>query len=143
LNTPSQMNDPAVRRYSLPSLGGIGTAESLARFYASFCSHSLFPSGIIDSIAASQGNGRDRVLHLDTAFGIGFMKDPTVNAAKSRSIFGPSIRAFGQPGSGGSLGFCDPENEITFAYVMNQMEPGLFPNPKSLRIVKQFYDVCL
>jgi CubicO group peptidase (beta-lactamase class C family) len=143
LNTPSQMNDPAVRRYSLPSLGGIGTAESLARFYASFSSHSLFPSGIIDSIAASQGNGRDQVLHLDTAFGIGFMKDPTVNAAKSRSIFGPSIRAFGQPGSGGSLGFCDPENEIAFAYVMNQMEPGLFPNPKSLRIVKQFYDVCL
>jgi CubicO group peptidase (beta-lactamase class C family) len=143
LNSPSQMNDPNVRRHSLPSLGGIGTAESLARFYDSLCSNELFPFDMINQIATLQCSGTDQVLRVDTAFGIGYMKDPVVGTRKIRHLFGPSLSGFGQPGSGGSLGFCDPENRIAFAYVMNQMEPGLFPNAKSLRIVKHFYDVCL
>jgi CubicO group peptidase (beta-lactamase class C family) len=143
LNSPSQMNDPNVRRHSLPSLGGIGTAESLARFYDSLCSNQLFPFEMINRIATLQCSGPDQVLRVDTAFGIGYMKDPVVGTRKIRRLFGPSLSGFGQPGSGGSLGFCDPENRVAFAYVMNQMEPGLFPNAKSLRIVKHFYDVCL
>jgi CubicO group peptidase (beta-lactamase class C family) len=143
LHSPSQMNDPDVRRHSLPSLGGIGTAESLARFYDSFFSHRFFSSEMLDQIATLQCSGPDQVLRVDTAFGIGYMKDPVVGGRKTRRLFGASLRAFGQPGSGGSLGFCDPENGVTFAYVMNQMEPGLFPNAKSLRIVEHFYDMCL
>ena len=137
------MNDPNVRRHSLPSLGGIGTAESLARFYALLCSNRLFPDEKVDQIGRVQCAGLDQVLRVDTAFGIGFMKDPLAGGRKIRSLFGSSLCAFGQPGSGGSVGFCDPENEVAFAYVMNQMEPGLFPNAKSLRIVKHFYDACL
>jgi CubicO group peptidase (beta-lactamase class C family) len=71
------------------------------------------------------------------------MKDPVVGENKIRRIFGSSMTGFGQPGSGGSLGFCDPENEVAFAYVMNQMEPGVFPNAKSLRLVEHFYDTCV
>jgi CubicO group peptidase (beta-lactamase class C family) len=143
LHTPSMMNDPNVRRHSLPSLGGIGTAESLARFYALLCSNRLFPYEKIDQIGRVQCAGLDQVLRVNTAFGIGFMKDPLAGGRKIRNLFGSSLCAFGQPGSGGSVGFCDPENEVAFAYVMNQMEPGLFPNAKSLRIVKHFYDACL
>jgi CubicO group peptidase (beta-lactamase class C family) len=143
LHSPSQMNDPDVRRHSLPSLGGIGTAESLARFYDSLCSKQLFPSEMLNQIASLQCSGPDQVLRVDTAFGIGYMKDPVAGGRKTCRLFGTSPRAFGQPGSGGSLGFCDPENRVTFAYVMNQMEPGLFPNVKSLRIVERFYDTCL
>jgi CubicO group peptidase (beta-lactamase class C family) len=143
LNSPSQMNDPNVRRHSLPSLGGIGTAESLARFYSLFCSERLFSPEKVYLMGKVQCAGPDRVLCVNTAFGIGFMKDPVVGDRKIRSLFGSSFSAFGQPGSGGSLGFCDPENGVAFAYAMNQMEPGLFPNAKSLRIVKHFYDACL
>jgi CubicO group peptidase (beta-lactamase class C family) len=143
LNSPSQMNDPAIRRHPLPSLGGIGTAESLARFYGCLCSNQFFPSEIVAQIAKLQCGGADRVLRVETAFGIGFMKDPVAGGKKIRKLFGSSLRAFGQPGSGGSLGFCDPENGVAFGYVMNQMEPGLFPNAKALRIVKHFYDTCL
>ena len=66
-----------------------------------------------------------------------------VGGYKTRRTFGTSATGFGQPGSGGSLGFCDPENEVAFAYVMNQMEPGVFPNAKSLRLVEHFYDRCV
>ena len=140
LLTPSQMNDPNVRRLSIPSLGGIGTARALARFYQTLCSDEIFPMETIRRIAATQCTGMDQVLRIDTAFGIGFMKDPADGNKKTRKIFGPELESFGQPGSGGSLGFCDPKNGITFAYVMNQMEPGVFPNAKSLRLAEYFYE---
>jgi CubicO group peptidase (beta-lactamase class C family) len=140
LHSPSQMNDPKVRRHSIPSLGAIGTAGALARFYQTLCSDEVFSSETIGQISATQCTGMDQVLRIDTAFGIGFMKDPLDGNEKTRKIFGPERNAFGQPGSGGSLGFCDPKNGIAFAYVMNQMEPGVFPNAKSLRLVDYFYE---
>jgi CubicO group peptidase (beta-lactamase class C family) len=140
LHSPSQMNDLKARRHSLPSLGAIGTAGALARFYQTLCSDEIFSSETIRRIAATQCTGKDQVLRIDTAFGIGFMKDPLAGNKKTRSIFGPDLNGFGQPGSGGSLGFCDPKNGIAFGYVMNQMEPGLFPNAKSLRLVNYFYE---
>jgi CubicO group peptidase (beta-lactamase class C family) len=140
LLTPSQMNDPKVRRLSIPSLGGIGTAGALARFYQTLCSDEIFSSETIRRIAATQCTGKDQVLRIDTAFGIGFMKDPLDGKRKIRKIFGSELDSFGQPGSGGSLGFCDPKSGMAFAYVMNQMEPGVFPNPKSLRLVDYFYE---
>ena len=140
LLTPSQMNDPKVRRLSIPSLGGIGTAGALARFYQTLCSDEIFSSETIRRIAATQCTGKDQVLRIDTAFGIGFMKDPLDGNRKIRKIFGSELDSFGQPGSGGSLGFCDPKNGMAFAYVMNQMEPGVFPNAKSLRLVDYFYE---
>jgi CubicO group peptidase (beta-lactamase class C family) len=140
LISPSQMNDPQVRRHSLPSQGGIGTAGALARFYQTLCSDEIFSTDAVRQIGLTQCSGQDEVLRIETAFGSGFMKDPMRGEKKIRQIFGPEVSGFGQPGSGGSLGFCDPTNEISFAYVMNQMEQGLFPNQKSLRLVKYFYE---
>jgi CubicO group peptidase (beta-lactamase class C family) len=68
------------------------------------------------------------------------MKDPISSEhQKLRRIFGPAEAAFGQPGAGGSHAFVDPNRKLAFAYVMNQMEPGVLPNPKSLRLVNQLY----
>ena len=36
-------------------------------------------------------------------------------------------------------GLAIPENRISFAYVMNQMEPGVLPGPKSLRLIDALY----
>ncbi len=64
------------------------------------------------------------------------MQNPPQTA---RRIFGPSPLAFGHPGAGGSHAFADPENDLAFAYVMNQMEQSLLPNEKSLRLVDALY----
>jgi CubicO group peptidase (beta-lactamase class C family) len=140
LQVPSQMNNPKIRQHSLPSFGGIGTAEALALFYETLCSGTIFPTDLVRRISETQCSGDDKILLLETAYCTGFMKDPINENGKSRRIFGPESDAFGQPGSGGSLGFCDPKNRIAFAYVMNQMEQGLFPNEKSLRLVKYLYE---
>ena len=83
-------------------------------------------------------DGIDRVLQMPTAFSAGFMKDKTNS---TRRIFGRSTSAFGHPGAGGSHAFADPENKISFAYVMNQMEQSVLPNEKSLRLVDAIYDL--
>jgi CubicO group peptidase (beta-lactamase class C family) len=81
-------------------------------------------------------DGIDRVFQIPTAFSAGFMKDPC-NVAQR--MFGASLKAFGHPGAGGSHAFVDPQNRISFAYVMNQMEQSLLPNEKSLRLVDAIY----
>ena len=141
LMVPSIMNRPEIRTQVLPSLGGIGTAESLATFYyRTFCEPTFFSAERIADLSQTVASGTDTILRIPTAFAAGFMKDPFSDTGqKIRGIFGPSPSAFGQPGAGGSLAFADPKNNVAFAYVMNQMEPGLFPNPKSLRLVRFIY----
>jgi CubicO group peptidase (beta-lactamase class C family) len=141
LTVPSVMNRRDLRTLSLPSFGGIGTAEALATFYyRTFCEPTFFNHERIAELSETVASGNDRILRLPTAFAAGFMKDPVSDTGqKVRSLFGPSPSAFGQPGAGGSLGFADPKNDVAFAYVMNQMESGLFPNPKSLRMVRLMY----
>jgi len=138
---PSAFNAPEIRMHPLPSLGAIGTAESLARFYYGvFCEPQFLSLELISTLAKTIVSGQDRVLQIPTAFGLGFMKDPiSPEHKKLRKIFGPSQATFGQPGAGGSHAFIDPDRKLAFAYVMNQMEPGVLPNPKSLRLVDQLY----
>jgi CubicO group peptidase (beta-lactamase class C family) len=138
---PSAFNAPELRRHPLPSLGAIGTAESLARFYYRvLCEPQFLSLELLSTLAKTIVSGQDRVLQIPTAFGLGFMKDPiSPEHKKLRKIFGPCPATFGQPGAGGSHAFIDPDRKLAFAYVMNQMEPGVLPNPKSMRLVDQLY----
>lgn len=142
LNAVSAMNDPANRALSLVSMGGIGSAHSLGKFYALLANggelegRRFFAPATISHMTTTLASGPDEVFLVPTAFSAGFMKDPAGAPAR---IFGPSASAFGHPGAGGSHAFADPENHLSFAYVMNQMEQQVLPNPKSLRLVDAIY----
>jgi CubicO group peptidase (beta-lactamase class C family) len=140
LPTPSSMNTPEARAAVFPAFGGIGTADSLARFYQLLCSpNAWFNVDTLQAASMVAASGMDEILRVPTAFGGGFMKDPLSPTGKLRELFGPSPTAFGQPGAGGSHAFADPDSHLSFAYVMNQMEPGLFPNQKSMGLVESLY----
>lgn len=142
LTGPSAMNSPALRSASLPSLGGIGSARALAKFYSALaCGEKLLGNAAPAALARPVANGSDLVLQLETAFSCGFMFDPMEGSKKVRESFGPSPAAFGHPGAGGSLAFADPENRIAFAYVMNQMEPGAMPRERTRSLVRALYGV--
>ena len=136
------MNTPAVRAQPIVSFGGIGSALALAKFYSMLANggklgeQTFFSEETIACMTTTLSDRLDRVFQIPTAFSAGFMKDPR-NAV--RRMFGPSPNAFGHPGAGGSHAFADPENRISFAYVMNQMEQSLLPNEKSLRLVDEVY----
>ena len=141
------MNKPEIRQASLPAFGGIGTAHALGKFYAMLANGGAVEGvRVLESTAALVGplavaaTGFDRVLLRQTAYTAGFMRDPVdADGRKVRRLFGPSVQAFGQPGAGGSHAFADPENNVAFAYVMNQMEPGVMPNEKSLGLIEVLY----
>ncbi len=146
MRTLGEINKLEILQAGLPAFGGIGTARALAKFYqllaqdGVFDGVRVFPSRVAATARATQVSGPDRTLLLPTAFTGGFKSDPVDNRGfKIRSLFGPSLTAFGQPGAGGSHAFADPENGYSFAYVMNQMEAGVLPNRKSLDLVDAMY----
>jgi CubicO group peptidase (beta-lactamase class C family) len=142
LHSVSAMNSAAMRALPFVSFGGIATASSLGKFYAMLANggclegQQFFTPATINWMTTTLASGVDRVFQIPTAFSAGFMKDPP---NPSHRIFGPSSLAFGHPGAGGSHAFADPENHLSFAYVMNQMEQSLLPNEKSLRLVDAIY----
>jgi CubicO group peptidase (beta-lactamase class C family) len=143
LQSASGMNTVAVRAQPIVSFGGIGSASALAKFYSMLANggkldgRTFFSEETIEWMTTTLADGMDRVFQIPTAFSAGFMKDPRNS---TRRMFGTSSSAFGHPGAGGSHAFADPENRISFAYVMNQMEQSLLPNEKSLRLVDAIYD---
>jgi CubicO group peptidase (beta-lactamase class C family) len=141
------MNAPAVRSASLPSLGGIGSATALAKFYSVLANggecegRRYFTEQSLAWMTTPLAQGLDRTLRTETVFSAGFMLDPVDgDGQKKRRIFGPSRTAFGHPGAGGSLAFADPENGLGFAYVMNQMETGVLPKSRAIALVQALYD---
>ena len=142
LRSVSAMNSATMRALPFVSFGGIGNVSSLAKFYAMLANgghldgRQFFTQTTISWMTTTFASGVDRVFQIPTAFSAGFMKD---SHETSRSIFGSSSLAFGHPGAGGSHAFADPENQLSFAYVMNQMEQSLLPNEKSLRLVDTIY----
>ncbi len=146
MRTLGEINRIENLQAGFPAFGGVGTAEALAKFYQILVSGGRFshtealPSSIVHTARELLVSGMDRALLLETAFTGGFQRDPLdASGKKRRQIFGPHLSAFGQPGAGGSHAFADPESGISFAYVMNQMESGLFPNRKSLDLVDLLY----
>jgi CubicO group peptidase (beta-lactamase class C family) len=144
LHSISAMNTKENRVLEIVSFGGIGSASSLAKFYAMLANggeldgRRYFASKTLAQMTTTLSSGIDRIFQIPTAFSAGFMKDPPETA---RRIFGPSPLAFGHPGAGGSHAFADPDTGISFAYVMNQMEQSLLPNEKSLRLVDALYQL--
>jgi CubicO group peptidase (beta-lactamase class C family) len=142
LNAVSGMNTPAIRAHPIVSFGGIGSPSALAKFFSMLANggkadgQAFFSGETLELMSVSLTDGMDRVFQIPTAFSAGFMKDSTTAV---RRMFGPSLTSFGHPGAGGSHAFCDPENKIAFAYVMNQMEQSILPNEKSLRLVDAIY----
>ena len=120
----------------MPSSNGICTARSLARFYGALAGevdgNRLLRPETIALARTPQVDGPDAVLMIPTRFGIGFMLPPALS-------LGAPETAFGHPGAGGSLGFADPEAELGFGYVMNQMQLGTTGDPRSRALVDAVY----
>ena len=81
---------------------------------------------------AEHSNGLDRVLQRPSRFGLGFQ------LTQPERPLGPNPGAFGHFGTGGSLGFCDPEAGVAFGYVMNDLGPR-WQNPRNRALIEAVY----
>ncbi len=112
------VNTPAWRSAQVPSTNGHGTATGVARLYAALLEPGrLLSPGLLAEATRPQSVGFCPVLAEEVTFGLGFK--PTT----PRRPFGPNPGAFGHFGTGGAVGFADPETGIAFGYVMNHVIP--------------------
>jgi CubicO group peptidase (beta-lactamase class C family) len=142
LHAIHEMNEPTPWAAGLPALGGVCTASALAKFYQAILGaiESPLTPRVREALADPVISGDDRVLLRPTVFTCGAQMDPLdENGLKIRNIYGPSKRAFGHPGAGGSHGMCDPATGVSFAYVMNQMNLSVMPGEKCVDMVDALF----
>jgi CubicO group peptidase (beta-lactamase class C family) len=112
------VNSARWRSAQVPSTNGHGTATGLARCYAALLRPGrLLSPDLLDHATQVHSSGPCPILGEDIAFGLGFT--PT----SVRRPFGPNPRSFGHFGTGGALGFADPDAGVAFGYVMNNVIP--------------------
>lgn len=132
-------NDPAYRAAALPATNGIATADGLARFYAALAGEvetgggtgavRLFDPETVALARAEESAGADRVLVVNSRFGLGYMLHGSASPFLSPG-------SFGHPGRGGALGFADPESGIAFGYVTNGFRKTVTADPRAQALVR-------
>ncbi|MEV5972579.1 serine hydrolase domain-containing protein [Streptomyces sp. NPDC051921] len=127
-------NDPVYRAAELPGSAGVATARALARFYAATLGPvdggpRLFAPATLTLARTEESAGPDRVLVVNTRFGLGHMLH-----GPASPLLGPG--SFGHPGRGGSLGFADPESGIAFGYVTNGMRKTVTADPRAQALIR-------
>ena len=112
------VNTSEWRSAEIPATNGHGTAMGVARVYSALLEPDrLLSSALLAEATRPQSEGFCPTLGEAVTFGLGFK--PTT----PRRPFGPNPRSFGHFGTGGSLGFADPDAGIAFGYVMNHVIP--------------------
>lgn len=106
------------RSSQIPSTNGHGTALGVARLYSALLEPGrLLSPDLLGEATRPQSSGFCPTLEEDVTFGLGFK--PTT----PRRPFGPNPSSFGHFGTGGSVGFADPDSGVAFGYVMNHVIP--------------------
>jgi CubicO group peptidase (beta-lactamase class C family) len=112
------VNTRAWRSAEVPSTNGHGTAEGIARLYGALLEPGrLLSAPLLAEATSPQSQGYCPILGEEVTFGLGFT--PTV----PRRPFGPNPHGFGHFGTGGALGFADPDAGLAFGYAMNHVIP--------------------
>lgn len=112
------VNTAEWRGAQVPSTNGHGTATGLARLYSALIEPDrLLSPALLAEATRVQSEGPCPVLGEDVSFGLGFV--PT----SARRPLGTNSRSFGHFGTGGALGFGDPDAGVGFGYVMNHVIP--------------------
>jgi len=128
------------RDLEVPSGNAIATARGIAHAYSVFATGGRelgLRKETLDLLAApaipSAHGFYDECLKGDgVQFSLGFMKSSEAWPFGSRS-------SFGSPGSGGSLGFADPDACVGYGYVTSQMGTTLTGDPRDVALRDALY----
>ena len=135
------VNTAAWRASQVPSTNLHATAAGVARLYGALAvggsvdGTTVLDPDVLSEATAPQSEGWCPVLERDATFGLGFQ--PT----RADRPFGPNSGSFGHFGTGGAVGFADPEAGVAFGYVMNAVKPR-WRSPRNQALVDALY-TCL
>ncbi len=112
------VNTPEWRGAQVPAANVHATAKGLAQVYAALLvPNRLLSPELLAEATKVQAAGDCPVLGEYVEYGLGFV--PT----SARRRMGANPRAFGHFGTGGAVGFGDPDAGVAFGYAMNHVVP--------------------
>lgn len=129
-------NHPTIMRAGWPAAGVVATARGLAGFYrALIAGQILRPETLADAMRV-RVSGPDRVLFVDSAFGLGYMRPALTFLTPGKG----AGTAFGHTGLGGFLGLGDVEHGLAIGYTMNKMANAASGSLRAYFLTEAVYD---
>ncbi|MGB3471415.1 MAG: serine hydrolase domain-containing protein [Erythrobacter sp.] len=143
LEGPGALDNEEFWRVGQGAAGGMASARGLAALYNVFALGGE-KLGITPEVMAQLTAGhpvprkgiKDQVLSADMYYSYGFEKP------FSEWEFARTYSAFGSFAVGGSLAFCDPEEEVAYAWITNKLGTGKWDDPREKMVRDAFY-ACL
>lgn len=129
------VNTAKWRAAQIGSTSDHASASGIARLYGAMLEPGLLLSQrLLEEATSVRTSGHCPILGQEVAFGLGFQ--PTTPARP----LGPNPRSFGHYGTGGALGFADPDAEIAFGYAMNHAIPR-WQSTRNRSLIDALYQV--
>jgi CubicO group peptidase (beta-lactamase class C family) len=125
-------NHPVIMRAGWPAIGAVTTARGLAGLYRDLVAGRILRQETLAAALRPRVNGPDRVLFVDSSFGLGYMRP-------GLTFLSPSGSAFGHTGLGGFLGLGDPERGLGVGYTMNKMAGAVSGSLRAHRLTEAVY----
>ena len=138
MKRPTDMGNKDYRSVEFASGSGIGEARAIAKAYGTLAiggqQLGIREDTLSELIAPPKPARRDAVLKANTTYEFGFWKPCEA------FLPGMNSKVFGAHGAGGSIGFCDPQHRLGYAYVMNRMGFRFFDEPREAALRRVVYE---
>jgi CubicO group peptidase (beta-lactamase class C family) len=134
------VNRPDIRRACIPGGGGIMSARAIARHYAMLANDGeldgvrVLSPGRVDIACAQQTDDVDLTSGLRRRRALGYVLGGAAEDGGNPGM-GPSPRAFGHGGLGGSMGFADPERRLSFGLTKTLLKVTPDPSKATATVV--------
>ncbi|MEU8266897.1 serine hydrolase domain-containing protein [Sphaerisporangium sp. NPDC049002] len=129
-------NHPVILRAGWPAMGVVTTARGLAGFYRDLVAGDIIKPETLDDAVRQRVGGPDRVMFVDSAFGLGYMRPSLTFLTPPKG----AETAFGHNGLGGFLGLGDVRHGLAMGYTMNKMANSVSGNLRAYRLAEAVYD---
>jgi CubicO group peptidase (beta-lactamase class C family) len=129
------VNTAEWRGAQIPAANAHATARGLAEVYAALLEPGrVLSADLLTEATGVVAEGDCPVLGEHVQYGLGFV--PT----SARRPMGTNPRAFGHFGTGGAVGFADPDAGVAFGYVMNHVIPR-WQSTRNRALIDSLYSV--
>ncbi|RJL26659.1 class A beta-lactamase-related serine hydrolase [Bailinhaonella thermotolerans] len=132
---PGGFGNPLALRAGVPAAGLVATARGLAGFYRDLLAGRIVAPDTLRDALVPRSQGPDRILYIDSAFGLGFMRPSTTFLLPQ----GARAGAFGHTGLGGAIGLGDVERGLALAYIPNKMGSSVSGGLRAYNLINAAY----
>lgn len=122
---PMDYYDKAVLQALLPAVNGVASAQALAIIYAMLANggtwhgKTLIDNATFQQLSGVQLSGRDAVIPTNMAWRLGYHRRLTLCHHDNQADVTGTQQGFGHMGYNGSVAWCDPQRQLSFAFVHN------------------------